>query len=428
MLKIKKDNLNHQLNSDDSQRTLAVDNLPKSTTDSLFSYRAYDARGRVVRGEISASTAILAKARLRKQGLSDIKISSSTMRWQPPRSIPRQHILLALQTLATLLKSSVVLTKALSIAASTTQHPKLANTLKQIKTDIEQGSSFYQAIAKHREFDKITLALIDAGEKSGQLDTMLERAAQHAQLQAIRRSQLAKALRYPALVMAVAWIVSAILLLKIVPSFAVTFDGIDTPLPAITVWVLALSDWLRASFWWLIGMLVISALMFGWLYKTHPSLRLWCAAAMLRLPVIGAVIQAVGSARFAQTLALTFASGVPLAQSVLLAGKACDHPLFEQASQHIAAAITTGSSLGAAMAKTRLFSPMSVQMVTVGEEAGRLTQMLDEVATHHDKQVQQTTDALIGLLEPAIILVMGVLIGGLVLAMYLPIFNLGMGG
>lgn len=405
-----------------------MDNSSKATADSQFHYRAYDARGKLVRGEISASTAILAKARLRKQGLTDIKISSHTMRWQRPRTIHRQHILLALHTLATLLKSSVVLTKALSIAANTTQHPKLANTLRQIKTDIEQGSSFYQAIAKHREFDKITLALIDAGEKSGQLDTMLERAAIHAQRQAIRRSQLTKALRYPALVMAVAGIVSAILLLKIVPSFAVTFDGIDTPLPAITVWVLALSDWLRASVVWLIGALSIGALMFGWLYRTRPSLRLRCASVLLRLPVIGAVIQAVSSARFAQTLALTFASGVPLAQSVLLAGKACDHPLFEQASHRIAAAITTGSSLGAAMAETQLFSLMSVQMVTVGEEAGRLTQMLDEVAIYHDKQVQETTDALISLLEPAIILVMGVLIGGLVLAMYLPIFSLGMGG
>lgn len=428
MLKIKKDINNQKLISDKSDHRSSVDNSKKPTADSQFSYRAYDTRGKLIRGKISASTMMLAKARLRKQGLTDIKISTTSMQWQLKRPIHTQQILLTLHTLATLLKSSVVLTTALTIAAATTRHARLGSILNQIKTDIEQGSSFYQAIAKHPEFDKTTLALIDAGEKSGQLDTMLERAASHAQRQAKRKSQIAKALRYPMLVAAVALIVSAILLLKIVPSFAATFDGIDTPLPAITVWVLALSDWLAASFWWLIAVLTIGALIFGWLYRTRPSLRLWCAKTALRLPIIGSVIQAVGSARFAQTLALTFASGVPLAQSVLLAGKACDHPLFEQASHSIAAAITTGSSLGSAMAKTQLFSPISVQMVMVGEEAGRLTQMLDEVAIHHDKQVHKTTDTLISLLEPMIILVMGVLIGGLVLAMYLPIFSLGMGG
>lgn len=428
MFKIKKNEINKKLNSDKSNNGLAVDNSKKPTANSHFIYHAYDNRGKLVRGEISANSPILAKARLRKQGLTDIKISTKSTRWQLQKPINSQHILRMLHTLATLLKSSVVLTTALGIAAATTQNRRLSKILNHIKTDIEQGSSFYQAIAKHPEFDKITLALIDAGETSGQLDTLLERAAAHAQQQAIRKSQLTKALRYPALVAIVALIVSAILLLKIVPSFASTFDSIDTPLPAITVWVLSLSDWLAMNFWMLTGVLAIGILIFWWLYKTRVSVRLWCAKTALRLPILGAVIQAVGSARFAQTLALTFASGVPLPKSVLLAGKACDHLLFEQASHDITAAITTGSPLGQAMAQTGLFSVMSVQMVMVGEEAGRLAQMLDEIAAHHDRQVQQTIDALISMLEPMIILVMGVFIGGLVLAMYLPIFSLGMGG
>lgn len=405
----------------------SVDNLSKSPKMLTFDYRAKSHDGKTVSGQISAHNTSLAKARLRKQGFYHIHLTAKRMRWHVERPIANKQILLSLRTLATLLKSGVVLTDALDIAANTTTNRRLSNKLIQIKQRIEQGESFTQAISAHPEFGSLTLALIDAGEKSGALDIMLERAAEYAEHQALRQSQLNQALRYPAAIALTAIIVSTVMLLKVVPSFAVSFGSMGDELPTLTLWVLSLSQWLSAHFWQLLLVLASSIGLFVYVYKTSARLRLWCAKTAFGLPIFGKLIQAVGSARFAQTLSTTFGSGVPLAESILLAGRACDHVLFLDASKKIAKAVKTGTPLGQAMADAKLFSPMSVQMVTVGEASGRLSEMLDQVARHHDKEVKDKTDTLIGMIEPAIILIMGVLIGGLVLAMYLPIFNMSMG-
>lgn len=401
--------------------------LSKSPKMLMFDYHAKSYDGKTVSGQISANNMSLAKARLRKQGFYHIHLTAKQARWHFERPIANKQILLSLRTLATLLKSGVVLTDALDIAANTTTNGRLSNKLIQIKQCIEQGENFTQAIASHPEFGSLTLALIDAGEKSGTLDIMLERAAEHAEQQALRQSQLNQALRYPVAIALTALIVSTVMLLKVVPSFAASFGNMGNELPTITLWVLSLSQWLSANFWQLLLVAITSIGLFIYFYKTNTRLRLWCANTAFGLPIFGKLIQAVGSARFAQTLSTTFSSGVPLAQSIVLAGRACHHVLFFDASEQIAKAVKTGTPLGQAMADTKLFSPMSVQMVTVGEASGRLSEMLDQIAKHHDKEVKDKIDALIGMIEPAIIIVMGVLIGGLVLAMYLPIFNMSMG-
>ncbi|MFB6348453.1 type II secretion system F family protein [Moraxella sp. ZJ142] len=407
-----------------------MDNLSKSqntAADTVFKYKALTAQGKTVHGQISAKNALLAKAQLRKQGLSEIVLSAKGVEWHIHRRIPARQILLTLRTLSTLVGSGIVLSTALGIAAKTTNHAKLATKIHQIKTDIEQGNSFGHAIAKHAEFDTLTVALINAGEQSGKLDTMLDRAARHAAHQAQLKAQLTRALRYPLLVAVVAVVVTAVLLLMVVPSFAATFENMGSKLPTITQWVLGLSNWLAAYFWTLLIAFGIGVAILAYLYKTSAAIRLWWASKSLSLPVFGQLITAVSSARFASTLATTLQAGVPLTKSIDLAGQAANQPIFIKASQAIALDVAAGISLADAMKNAQIFPAVSTQMVSIGEASGKLSEMLEQVAAYHNKQAAERTDALVAMIEPAIILTMGVLIGGLVLAMYLPIFNMGAG-
>ncbi len=401
-------------------------NSPNSTVQ-RFCYHATDARGKAVKGEIDAQSIALAKVLLYKQGMTNIRIKPAPKAmFHLQKPIATTDIVLTLRTLSTLIGAGIVLTQALAIASTTTTNARLKAYLDKLKADIETGHSFAQALAKQPPiFGALTQALIHAGEQSGSLDVMLERVASHSEKQLWLKSRINKALHYPLTVLVVAVAVMAILLIKVVPSFASSFASIGAQLPLPTQIVLGLSEFLVAYFWLMLGGILAIIAIMVWRYKTSPSTQKQLATLSLRLPIFGSLIRLSASARFARTLATTFGAGVALNDALALSAKATNHPLFIQATDDVIAKVRAGGSLYTAISHVGLFSPMSLQMIGVGEESGRLVEMLDKVADYHEQQVDAKVDTLTGMIEPVMIVVLGLMIGGLVLAMYLPMFNLG---
>lgn len=392
-----------------------------------YRYQAINARGKTTVGEIVAQNPALAKALLRKQGLAQITIEP-VQKMAFRRSIARQEILLAIKTLATLISAGIVLTQALQICQQNTQNAQLTTILGQIKQDIETGENFATAIGKHQAvFGQLSVALIDAGEKSGTLDLMLNKIATHLETQSKLKATISHAIRYPITVLAVASVVMAVLLLKVVPIFANSFASMGQDLPLITQMVLQLSNLLRAYFWYgLLGLVVFGGVgLHGLLHR--PAWQLAAIKKITRLPLIGKLYTRVANARFASTLATTFGAGMILTDALQLSLKATNNPLFITQSQAIIAQVQAGSRLSSVMIQTGLFSPMSVQLVAAGEESGKLTEMLDTIAQYHEQQTATQVQALTAWLEPVMIVGLGLMVGLLILAMYLPIFNMGMG-
>lgn len=403
--------------------------MTKSTQK--YRYQAISARGKPTTGEIAAQNPALAKAMLRKQGFSQIQVHLSAQKQfgkQLFERIGEQEILLAIKMLATLIGAGIVVTQALQICQQNTQNARLTAILGQIKQDIETGDAFAVAIGKHQAiFGQLGVALIDAGEKSGTLDLMLNKIATHLETQSKLKASISQAIRYPITVLAVASVVMAVLLLKVVPIFANSFASMGQDLPLITQMVLQLSDFLRGYFWYgLLGLVVLGGGgWYGWLHR--PAWQLALINKITRLPVFGKLYVGTANARFASTLATTFGAGMILTDALQLSLKATNSPLFITQSQAIIAQVQAGSRLSNVMAQTRLFSPMSVQLVAVGEESGKLTEMLDTIAQYHEQQTAAQVQALTAWLEPVMIVVLGLVVGVLILAMYLPIFNMGMG-
>lgn len=391
-----------------------------------YRYQAINARGKTTTGEIVAQNPALAKALLRKQGLAQITIEP-VQKMAFKRRIARQEILLAIKTLATLISAGIVLTQALQICQQNCNDDRLTQILGQIKQDIETGENFATAIGKHQAvFGQLSVALIDAGEKSGTLDLMLNKIATHLETQSKLKATISHAIRYPITVLAVASVVMAVLLLKVVPIFASSFASMGQDLPLITQIVLQLSDFLQAYFWY--GCLAV-AIGVGALYflRHRSNWQLALHRLALRLPMLGKILLSTANARFASTLATTFGAGVVLTEAITLSLKATGNPLFIQQNHAIVSQVQVGNRLSVAMQATGLFLPMSVQLVAVGEESGKLTEMLTTIAQYHQEQTENQVKSLTSWLEPVMIVGLGLMVGVLILAMYLPIFNMGMG-
>lgn len=399
------------------------------TKSKHFRYKAIDRRGQIVKGDIQASNPALAKVSLTKQGLSDIRLSVASKPLLPRSTkVHSKELLIVLRTLATLVQAGIMLDKALSIIAQNTHHRHLKQVITQIRQDIESGLSFAHAIKKHQHiFGRLTIALIDAGEQSGTLDMMLIQLANHHENQVKLKQNLHQALRYPVAVVAVALIVMTVLLLKVVPSFAKTFESMGSQLPLLTQLVLQLSEILRTYFWYGFIMLAVVSAFIGWRYRRRQSTRLYLIKHIMRIPVIGQLLKDSANARFASTLAITFGAGVALPHAIQLASHATNDELFIEQMHTLKSQVQTGSTLTNAAKQSGLFTPISIQLMMVGEESGQLTQMLDKIALYHQDAVQQTTKTLLNMLEPIIMIMLGILVGTLVLAMYLPIFYLGIG-
>jgi type IV pilus assembly protein PilC len=393
-----------------------------------FVWEGTDRKGNKTRGEMMGTTPAVVKAQLRKQGIvpKTVKKKAKPLFGSGGGKIKPMDIAIFTRQLATMTKAGVPLIQAFDIVGDGLEKPAMSTMVTQIKNDIAAGNSMASSIAKHpRHFDDLFCSLIDAGEQSGSLETMLDRVAIYKEKTEALKAKIKKAMTYPIAVISVAVIVTGILLIFVVPEFAKTFQSFGSDLPAFTQWVVALSEFVQAK-WWMILAIGIG-IFFAFKEAKHRSKKVADGVDrfVLKIPIVGDIIFKSIIARFSRTLATTFAAGVPLVDALNSVAGATGNVVYSDAVIQIRDDVTTGTQLNQAIRATGLFPTMLLQMVSIGEESGALDDMLDKVATHYEAEVDNAVDSLTSLLEPMIMAVLGVLVGGLMVAMYLPIFTLG---
>lgn len=403
--------------------------MAKVKTDMLldFVYDGVNRRGQKVKGETTSRSLELAKATLRKQGIvvKGIKKKPKAL-FTFKKAIKPIDIAIFSRQLATMIKAGIPLTQSFEIVADSLDNPSMKELVLSIKADIEAGGTFAGALRKHpRYFDDLFCSLVESGEQSGALETMLERVATYKEKSEILKSKIRKAMKYPIAVIVVAVIVTMILLIKVVPVFSDLFSSFGAELPAFTQLVVSMSEWMQS--WWFILIIVIGAAIvwFSEAKKRSKKFRDFLDRLTLKLPIFGNIAYQAIIARFSRTLSTTFAAGVPLIDALDSTAGATNNVVFYNATQQIKNDVSTGQQLQFSMRSTNLFPSMAIQMVGIGEESGSLEEMLDKVAMHYESEVDNAVDGLTSLMEPLIMAVLGVLVGGLVIAMYLPIFQMG---
>ena len=403
--------------------------MAKAKTDMLldFVYDGVNRRGQKVKGETTSRSLELAKATLRKQGIvvKGIKKRPKAL-FTFKKAIKPIDIAIFSRQLATMIKAGIPLTQSFEIVADSLDNPSMKDLVLSIKADIEAGGTFAAALRKHpRYFDDLFCSLVESGEQSGALETMLERVATYKEKSEILKSKIKKAMKYPIAVIVVAVIVTMILLIKVVPVFSDLFSSFGAELPAFTQMVVGMSEWMQS--WWFVLIVIIGAAIIGFseAKKRSKKFRDSLDRLTLRLPIFGNIAYQAIIARFSRTLSTTFAAGVPLIDALDSTAGATNNVVYYNATQQIKNDVATGQQLQFSMRSTNLFPSMAIQMVGIGEESGSLEEMLDKVASHYESEVDNAVDGLTSLMEPLIMAVLGVLVGGLVIAMYLPIFQMG---
>jgi type IV pilus assembly protein PilC len=394
----------------------------------LFVWEGTDKQGRRAKGEIASSNPAIAKAELRKQGINATRVrkKGAGLSFNSGKSINSADISLFTRQMATMMRAGVPLVQSFEIVADGVDKPKLRDLVLQIRSDVSAGNTFASALRKHPiYFDDLFCNLVDAGEQSGSLETMLDRIATYKEKTESLKAKVRKAMTYPIAVVIVAVIVSGILLIKVVPQFQTVFAGFGAELPAFTMFVIHISEAVQA--YWILFLLAIAAAIAGFTVARRRSkpLRDAIDRTALKLPVVGNIIEKSAVARFARTLSTTFAAGVPLVDALNSVAGATGNSVFVNAVYKVRDDVSTGQQLNFSMRSTGVFPNMVVQMVAIGEESGALDTMLDKSASYYEEQVDNAVDNLTALMEPMIMSVLGVLIGGLIIAMYLPIFQLG---
>jgi len=394
----------------------------------LFVWEGTDKQGRRTKGEIASSNPAIAKAELRKQGINATRVrkKGAGLSFNSGKSINSADISLFTRQMATMMRAGVPLVQSFEIVADGVDKPKLRDLVLQIRSDVSSGNTFASALRKHPVyFDDLFCNLVDAGEQSGSLETMLDRIASYKEKTESLKAKVRKAMTYPIAVVVVAVIVSGILLIKVVPQFQTVFAGFGAELPAFTMFVIHVSEVVQA--YWILFLLGIAASIAGFTIARRRSkpLRDAIDRTALKLPVVGNIIEKSAVARFARTLSTTFAAGVPLVDALNSVAGATGNSVFVNAVYKVRDDVSTGQQLNFSMRSTGVFPNMVVQMVAIGEESGALDTMLDKSASYYEEQVDNAVDNLTALMEPMIMSVLGVLIGGLIIAMYLPIFQLG---
>ena len=394
----------------------------------LFVWEGTDKQGRRAKGEISSSNPAIAKAELRKQGINATRVrkKGSGLSLGGGASINSADISLFTRQMATMMRAGVPLVQSFEIVADGVDKPKLRDLVLAIRADVSSGNTFASALRKHPVyFDDLFCNLVDAGEQSGSLETMLDRIATYKEKTESLKAKVRKAMTYPIAVVVVAVIVSGILLIKVVPQFQTVFSGFGAELPAFTLFVIHISEVVQK--YWIVILLAIAAAIAGFTIARRRSkpLRDLIDRTALKVPVVGNLIEKSAVARFARTLSTTFAAGVPLVDALNSVAGATGNSVFVNATHKVRDDVSTGQQLNFSMRSTGVFPNMVVQMVAIGEESGALDTMLDKSASYYEEQVDNAVDNLTSLMEPLIMSVLGVLIGGLIIAMYLPIFQLG---
>lgn len=403
--------------------------VQKNTAPALttFEWVGTDKRGTTMRGEILSKNEALARAELRKQNIEVVKkISVKKTRRGGGKKITGRDIAMVSRQLATMMKSGVPLVQAMDIMASGQSNPRLGKMLAEIRDDLSSGLSLYESLNKHPlQFDDLYRNLVRAGEGAGVLDTILDTIATYKEKTESLKGKIKKALFYPIAVIAVAILVSAILLMYVVPQFESLFQGFGADLPAFTQMIVNASKFLQ-SYWWLVfGALGGSIFGFLQLNKRSATFRNLLDKIMLRTPVIGKILNGSAIARFARTLAITFRAGVPLVEALEIVAGATGSETYRKAVLRIRDDVSVGYTVNTAMKQVGIFPHIVVQMTGIGEEAGSLDDMLTKLAEFYEEEVDNAVDSLSSLLEPFIMVILGTLVGGMVIGMYLPIFKMG---
>ncbi len=393
----------------------------------LFDWEGTDRRGTRVKGQSTGISESTVKLHLRKQGINPIRVRrKSALFGARKRKIKGQDIAIFSRQLAAMMGAGVPLVQALEIIGRGHANPAMGDMVFGIKTNIESGGSLAESLARYpRHFDDLYVNLVDAGERSGALETLLEKIADYKEKTESIKKKVKKALTYPAAVVVVAFIVTGILLYFVVPEFAALFQGFGADLPAFTKMVVGLSDFVRDK-WWVIALVMVGgAIWFREGYKRSRKFRRFLDRVMLKIPVVGDIVYKSAVARFARTLSTMFAAGVPLVDALDSVARAAGNIVFTEAILKMRDQVSTGQQLQLTMQQAGLFPAMATQMVAIGEESGSLDTMCSKVADLYEEEVDHKVDNLSTLLEPMIMVILGVLVGGLVVAMYLPIFKLG---
>ena len=393
-----------------------------------FVWEGTDKRGIKMKGEQLAKNANLLRAELRKQGINpgQVKPKPKPLFGAAGKPVTPKDIAFFSRQMATMMKSGVPIVSALEIIGSGHKNPRMKKMVDGIRADIEGGSSLYEAISRHPvQFDELYRNLVRAGESAGVLETVLDTIASYKENIEALKGKIKKALFYPAMVLVVAFLVSTILLVWVVPQFEEVFQSVGADLPAFTQMVVNLSRFMVSS-WWLIAIVVIGAVVaIAMTYRRSEKMQHTVDRLVLKVPVIGHIMHNSAIARFARTTAVTFKAGVPLVEALGIVAGATGNKVYGDAVLRMRDDVSVGYPVNMAMKQLNLFPHMVIQMTGIGEEAGALDAMLFKVAEYYEQEVNNAVDALSSLLEPMIMVFIGTIVGGLVIAMYLPIFKLG---
>jgi len=399
--------------------------------NSTFTWECTNSKGATIKGETIAASADVVKAELRKQGLTPkkgkIKKKGGSLFAAKQQPITTKDIAVFSRQLATMMKAGVPMVQAFDIVGQGHSNPSMGKLILQIKGDIEAGGTLAQGLSNHpKYFDDLFVSLVDAGEQSGALETLLEKVATYKEKSEALKTKIKKAMTYPISVLVVAVVVSAILLIFVVPTFADMFADFGAELPAFTLFVVGLSDTLVNNVWFFIAGIGGTVYGFKQLKLRSKAYREFLDRLALKLPAVGALTTNAVIARFARTLATMFAAGVPLVEAMVSVAGAAGNSVYKKAILSVRDDIASGTTLQASLSQNKeLFPNMLIQMVGIGEESGALDEMLDKVAEYYEEAVDDAVDNLTAMLEPMIMSFLAVVIGGLVIAMYLPIFKMG---
>ena len=403
---------------------MATATAARNVKELVFEWEGRDKNGKVVRGEIRAGGEAQVSANLRRQGILLTKVKKR--RTSGGSSVKQKDIALFTRQLATMMKAGVPLLQAFDIVGRGATNPRLTKLLGDIRSDVETGTSLSAAFRKHpMHFDALYCNLVEAGEAGGILEQLLERLAIYQEKTIAIKSKIKSALMYPIAVLVVAFLVVVIIMIKVIPAFKEVFSSFGADLPAPTLLVIAMSEFFVA--WWpvVFGLIIGGGYMFMQTWKRSVKMQMVMDRLLLRIPVFGNLINKSVIARWTRTLSTMFAAGVPLVEALDSVGGASGNAVYAEATQKIQRDVSTGSALTTSMQSTGVFPNMVIQMASIGEESGSLDHMLGKAAEFYEEEVDDMVKGLSSLMEPIIIVVLGTVIGGIVVAMYLPIFKIG---
>lgn len=400
--------------------------MRNTITQKTFYWRGKNQHGEFVKGEQSAISSTLLKISLRRQKITPYKIQQKSVLSSIKQKINSKDITSFSRQFSVLLSAGITLIPALDMLARGHNKPSMQNLIYALKNTIEKGSSIAEALRKNSQyFDTLYCNLIAIGEQSGTLDHILDRIATYKEKTELLKRKIKKALLYPAMIMFVAILVTVAMLVFVVPQFTALFSSFGAQLPLPTRMIISLSDFLRQYGWIILGFFTLLFIILRWKIRRSPQLLQRAEQLLFKLPIIGNILVKGIIARFTRTLATTFAAGLPLTDALTAVSTATDNRIYAQATLQIREKIMAGLTLQQAISQTKLFPHLVVQMIAIGEQSGTLDTMLNKVATMFEEDVDHTVDNLSTLLEPFIMIFLGIVIGGLVIALYLPIFRLG---